>query len=164
MPPRQNLAQIMMELKREKILVSGCLAGLPCSHDGQGRLNKTVRRLVDDGAAVPVCPEQLAGLPSPREMAEIDGGDGTGVLDGKARVRSRPGKDLSAAFTKGAQETLKLARRHSCRMAVLKARSPSCGRGQIYNGSFRGRLKSGSGVTAALLMRAGIEVATDEEI
>ncbi len=148
-----------------KILVSGCLAGYRCSHDGGGRLSKKVRRLVDEGTAIPVCPEQMAGLTAPRETAEIDGaGGGAAVLGGEARARSRSGEDLSDIFIKGARRTLQLARKHSCRAAVLKARSPSCGRGQIYDGSFSGRLRAGSGVTAALLMRAGIEVLTDEEI
>ncbi len=152
------------ESRETKILVSRCLTGYPCSHDGKGRLNKKIRRMVDTGAAVPVCPEQLAGLPSPREAAEIEGAGGAAVLDGEGRALARTGKDLSGAFVAGAQKTLQIARQHGCLKAVLKARSPSCGRGQIYDGSFSGRLKGGSGVTAALLMRTGIEVVTDEEI
>ena len=148
----------------DKILVSACLAGLPCSHDGRARRSEAVAALVGSGATVPVCPEQLGGMPSPRETAEIAGGDGGGVIDGSARVVSRSGKDLTAAFKEGARQTLAVARRHGCRRAVLKARSPSCGHGRIYDGSFSGGIKPGDGVAAALLMRSGIEIVTEENL
>lgn len=148
----------------EKIIVSGCLAGMPCSHDGRDRLAENVGRLVKEGEALPICPEQLGGMGTPRETAEIIGGDGGDVLDGKARVISRSGTDLTAAFLEGAQRALEIARRSGCLKAVLKARSPSCGAGEIYDGSFSSCLKPGCGVTAALFMREGIEVTTDENL
>jgi len=119
--------------------------------------------MYEEGLAVPVCPEQLGGMATPRETCEIVDGDGEDVLDGKARVVTRSGRDVTAAFVEGAARTLAAARQHGCRLAILKARSPSCGVGVIYDGSFSGSLKPGSGVAAALLRRAGIEVITDEE-
>ena len=147
-----------------KIAVSGCSAGLPCSHDGGHRLSEPVRRLVAEGRAVLICPEQLGGMPAPREKAEIVGGDGGSVLDGDAAVLSGSGRDLTERFLEGARRSLEVARRHGCRLAVLKARSPSCGRGEIYDGSFSGARRPGDGVTAALFRRAGIRVLTDEEL
>jgi uncharacterized protein YbbK (DUF523 family) len=149
---------------KERILISGCSAGLPCSHDGRDRLDAGVRKILKSGAGLPACPEQLGGMPTPRETCEIVGGDGNSVLEGTARVVTRSGRDVTEYFLAGARHTLALARRHGCRKAVLKARSPSCGRGEIYDGSFSGMLKPGDGVTATLLMREGIEVVTDEEL
>ena len=147
----------------ERILISGCSAGLPVSHDGRGRLKEKVRALLESGAGVAVCPEQLGGMSTPRETCELTGGDGHGVLDGTARVVTRSGRDVTEGFLEGARRALEIARRHGCRRAVLKARSPSCGKGGIYDGSFSGSLNAGDGVTAALLSRKGIEVVSDEE-
>ncbi|MCL4309582.1 MAG: DUF523 domain-containing protein [Actinomycetota bacterium] len=153
----------MSQLLSGKMIVSGCTAGMPCSHDGRARLSEPVRRLVEDGRAIPVCPEQLSGMRTPRETAEIEGGDGADVLDGKASVVSKSGRDLTERFLEGARRALEIAQRHGCRQAILKARSPSCGRGEIYDGSFSGARRRGDGVTAALFQRAGIEVLSDEE-
>ncbi len=153
----------MTQLLSGKMIVSGCTAGLPCSHDGRARLSESVRSLVEDGRAIPVCPEQLSGMPTPRETAEIAGGDGADVLDGKATVASQSGRDLTERFLEGARRALEIAQRHGCRQAILKARSPSCGCGEIYDGSFSGARRRGDGVTAALFQRAGIEVLSDEE-
>ncbi|MBE0429471.1 MAG: DUF523 domain-containing protein [Thermoleophilia bacterium] len=146
-----------------KKLISGCSAGLPLSHDGKDRLVPGVRALLDSGTGIAACPEQLGGLPVPREICEIEDGDGFDVLDGTARVVTRSGVDVTSEFLRGARRMLEIARQHGCRKAVLKARSPSCGRGTIYDGSFSGRLKPGHGVAAALLLREGIEVLTDED-
>lgn len=147
----------------EKILVSGCSGGLPVSHDGKDRLMPSVAKLLESGVAVQVCPEQLGGLPIPRETCEIVGGDGGDVLDGRARVVTKSGWDVTEQFLEGARLTLKAAREHGCNKAVFKARSPSCGCGTIYDGTFSGGLKPGDGVAAALLKREGIEAMTDEE-
>lgn len=154
----------MNENAPKKILASGCSAGLPVSHDGRDRLAPAVKKLLEEGIAVPVCPEQLGGMSTPRETCEIVGGDGGDVLDGRARVVTRNGRDVTGEFLEGARRVLKIARRHGCRRAVLKARSPSCGHGTIYDGTFTGRLRPGDGVTAALLLREGIEVISDEEL
>lgn len=154
---------LLAESFPEKILVSGCSAGLPVSWDGNNRLKPAVKRLLDAGAAVAVCPEKLGGLPVPRETCEIIGGDGDDVLDGRARVLTKTGRDVTAEFLAGAEKTLAIARKNRCLRAILKARSPACGSGSIYDGSFSGAIKTGNGVTAALLNRHGINVTTDEE-
>lgn len=156
----------MKRLKRndEKILVSGCLAGLPCSHDARDRLYGKVKELVSEGKGIPACPEQLGGRSTPREATELAGGDGNDVIDGRARAVTKSGVDVTGEFLEGAERTLRLAKRHGCRKAILKARSPSCGSGKVYDGTFSGGLKDGDGVAAALLKREGIEVLTEEEI
>ncbi|MFC1577048.1 DUF523 domain-containing protein [Candidatus Omnitrophota bacterium] len=147
-----------------KILVSACLAGMSCSFDGKSRLNKHIKRLTDRGEAVAVCPELLGGLGAPRESSEIAGGDGSGVLAGSAKVLTGSGKDVSRKFIKGAGEALKVAKIYRSGLAILKSKSPSCGRGRIYDGRFRGRLKKGDGVAASLLSRNGITVISEKNL
>ena len=137
----------------EKILVSGCLAGFNCRYDGGNNLVPEIRQLVEDGLAVTACPEQLGGLPTPRIPSERVGN----------RVVNREGTDVTAEFKAGAEAALRIARENSCRTAILKSRSPSCGKGCIYNGQFTGELVPGNGVTADLLLQHGIEVLTEEE-
>jgi uncharacterized protein YbbK (DUF523 family) len=132
------------------IIVSACLAGYRCRYDGKTVPNDEIVALVKRGEAIPVCPEMLGGLPCPRTPSERS-------ADG-ARVLMRDGKDVTEAFERGALETLRLARLYECDRAVLKARSPSCGCGRIYDGSFSGTLRDGSGVTAELLMSSGVAV------
>lgn len=110
------------------------------------------------------CPEVDGGLGTPRPAAEIVGGDGHDVLDGKARVVTEGGRDVTAEYVRGAELALAAARAAGATTAILKSRSPSCGRGRIYDGSFTRTAVVGDGVTAALLQRNGIEVLTDEEI
>ena len=145
------------------IVVSACLAGRRCRFDGTGAFEDEVARLVAEGRAVLVCPEVDGGLGTPRPAAEIEGGDGSDVLAGHARVVTRDGTDVTDAYVKGAHSALAAAQRTGARAAILKARSPSCGRGQIYDGTFSSTLEIGDGVTAALLRSEGIEVFTDEE-
>lgn len=113
---------------------------------------------------IPVCPEQLGGLSTPRPPAEIVGGDGTDVLDGCASVITVEGEDKTREFLDGAHQTLEIAKSQNAAHAVLKSRSPSCGCGRIYNGTFTGELGDGEGVTAALLRRHGIQVMTEADI
>ncbi|MCK4452122.1 MAG: DUF523 domain-containing protein, partial [Anaerolineae bacterium] len=108
-------------------------------------------------------PEVAGGLPTPRPPAEIQGGDGGDVLEGRARVVNIEGKDVTAEFLAGARKALRVAQRWDIKEAILKARSPSCGVGPIYDGSFSGRLVEGDGVTAALLEREGIIVRNEDE-
>jgi uncharacterized protein YbbK (DUF523 family) len=136
------------------IIVSACLAGITCRYDGAAKPCEAVIRLVAEGQAVPLCPEQLGGLPTPRPPAEIIG----------SRVIRKDGVDVTAQFTRGALEALKLARLVGAKTAILKSRSPSCGFGKIYDGSFTGRLAEGSGLFAELCKQAGIDVKTEEEI
>ena len=113
---------------------------------------------------VPVCPEQLGGLSTPRPPAEIVGGDGADVLDGSASVITVDGEDKTSEFLGGAHQTLEIAKSHNAAHAVLKSKSPSCGCGQIYDGTFSGKLGAGDGVTAVLLRRHGISVMTEADI
>ena len=132
------------------IIVSACLAGYRCRYDGKTVPNEEIVALMKRGEAIPVCPEMLDGLPCPRIPSERSA-DGT-------RVVSRDGGDVTEAFRRGADETLRLARLYGCDRAILKARSPSCGCGLIYDGTFSGTLREGDGVTAALLRENGITV------
>ena len=131
------------------ILVSACLAGFRCRYDGKTTADESVIELVRSGEALPVCPEMLGGLPCPRIPCER-------IADG--RVVAADGTDRTEAFTSGAAEVLRLARLYGCDRAVLKARSPSCGKGRIYDGTFTGTLTDGDGVTAELLEKNGIAV------
>ena len=146
------------------IIVSACLAGINCKYDGGNNLVPEIRDLVAEGRAVPVCPEQLGGCPTPRVPVELVGVSGEDVLDGKGRAVDESGCDKSESFVKGAEETLKLARVVRADMAVLKERSPSCGSKFISGGSFTRRPRRGCGITAALLMRNGIKVISEEDI
>ncbi|MBL7183454.1 MAG: DUF523 domain-containing protein [Anaerolineae bacterium] len=145
------------------LLVSACLVGVSCQYDGGSCPNDQIQDLATQGGVLPFCPEVAGGLPTPRPPAEIQGGDGGDVLEGRARVVTIEGKDVTVQFLAGARKALRVAQRWGIKAAVLKARSPSCGVGQIYDGSFSGRLVEGDGVTAALLKREGIIVKSEEE-
>lgn len=145
-------------------MLSACLAGVPCTHAAEAKTRAWALQLVAEGRAVTVCPEVAGGLPIPRPEAEISGGDGDDVLDGAARVVSVDGEDVTANYLHGAQAARAAARRTGAAIAVLKARSPSCGCGAIYDGSFSGRTVDGDGVTAALLKREGLDVVSDEDV
>ena len=140
------------------VLVSACLTGKKCRYDGEGCFNRALMEKIEKKDMISVCPEYMARLPVPRTPAEISGGDGNDVLDGKARVYSKDGKDLTREFIDGAEAALALCLRHGVKEAFLKTQSPSCGVGTIYDGTFTGTLVDGTGVTAALLMRHGIGV------
>ena len=141
-------------MKKEPILVSACLLGVPCRYDGAAKPCAGVMALGERYRLIPVCPEQLGGLPTPRPASEIQ-------KDG--RVRNRAGADVTEAYRRGAAEALQLARANGCRLAVLKEKSPSCGHGRIYDGTFSGVLTDGDGVTAALLTACGIRVIGETE-
>ena len=137
-----------------RILCSACLLGARCRYDGQGKPTQRVIELLKDHQLVPVCPEQLGGLPTPRPPCEMQ-------EDG--RVRNKQGDDQSTEFTRGAEEALMLFKLTGCEAALLKARSPSCGKGMIYDGSFSGTLKPGNGVFTQKLVDEGIPVFTEED-
>ena len=136
------------------ILVSKCLAGEPCRYDGGDNLAPEIRALVEGGEAIAVCPEVLGGLPTPRTPSEIQS-------DG--RVCSKQGEDVTEAFLRGAECAMEICRENDCTAAILKARSPSCGKSVIYDGSFTGTRVAGNGVFAQMLLDAGIPVVTEEE-
>lgn len=150
-----------------KILVSRCLLGEACRYDGRAAVSIR-QKLLDAGFSesdiVPVCPETDAGLKTPRLPCEIVGGSAADVLAGRARVVDLEGNDRSAAYTAGASMALSAARREGALYAVLKARSPSCGSGTVYDGTFSGRLIPGRGVAAEALRAEGISVFSEEEL
>lgn len=144
------------------IVISSCLAGLSTRYDGKDNYREEFADLLRRGQAVLVCPEQLGGLPTPRPPAEIVGGNGADVLDGRAKVMTASGEDVTEAFIRGAEQTLLTARTVQASCAILKESSPSCGGLKIYDGTFRHTKQPGFGVTAALLRRHGIEVYSEE--
>ena len=144
------------------ILVSACLAGFDVKYNGSHNLNEKIKKWFNEKKAIPICPEVLGGLSIPREPAEIVGGEGEDVLDGHAKVITNNGIDVTEQFIKGANETLKIALDLNATMVILKERSPSCGSSMIYSGEFNGNKKRGTGVTAALLKRNGIQVLSEE--
>ncbi|MDD5342516.1 MAG: DUF523 domain-containing protein [Patescibacteria group bacterium] len=144
-------------------LVSACLLGAKCRYSGQAKSDNRMVELDKKEELVPVCPEQLAGLPTPREPVEIQGG-GEAVLAGRGRVVTKSGRDVTQEFIKGAQETLKVAKIFEAKEAILKQKSPSCGCGKIYDGTFSGQLTKGDGVTTALLKQNGIRCVSEEDI
>jgi uncharacterized protein YbbK (DUF523 family) len=145
------------------IVVSACLAGLPVRYNGLSSLEKKIHKLVSENKAVTACPELLGGLATPREPAEIVGGIGEDVLDGKAKVIDNAGTDVTDAFVRGAYETLAIVKKIQATVVVLKENSPSCGSGKIYDGTFTGEKVKGHGVTAALLMRNGVRVISETQ-
>jgi uncharacterized protein YbbK (DUF523 family) len=149
-----------------KLLVSACLLGQKVRYDGSDKEQRDalLNELIAQNRVVAICPEVAGGLSVPRLPAEIQNGNGAAVLDGQARLLDSSGKDVTAEFISGARQALALAQQHNIRAAILKARSPSCGNAQIYDGNFNKRLIDGSGVTAALLERHGIKVFNEDEI
>ena len=149
----------------QKLLVSRCLLGHRVRYDGgaSGPYGQ-LARWQDEGRIIALCPEVAGGLPTPRAPAEIPGGQGLDVLNGKAPVITSEGEDVTAAFMDGAQQALALVNRHGIRIAILKANSPSCGNVQTYDGSFSGVKVEGQGVTAALLAGAGVQVFSELQL
>lgn len=135
-------------------LCSACLLGIKCRYDGKSKLNKKVIKLSKKEILIPVCPEQLGGLPTPREPAEQKG----------KKVITKSGKDVTKFFVDGAEQVLKLAKLFGIKGAILKQRSPSCGCGQIYDGTFSGAVIQGNGVTTKLLKKNGIKVISEEDL
>ena len=136
------------------ILISACLLGCACRYDGQSKPCPAAQELARRGLAVPVCPEQLGGLSTPRRPSERRDG----------RVVMNDGRDVTAEYRRGAEETLRLAKLYGCTAAVLKERSPSCGSGRIYDGTFTGTLTDGDGVTAEVLKENGVTVYGESEL
>lgn len=150
----------------ERILVSSCLAGRPVRYDGAAKPveDDLFERWRSEGRLVPFCPEVSGGLPVPRPPAEIVGGDGADVLDGKARILTDTGDDVTDRFLQGARLALETAQRTGARVALLKEGSPSCGTHRIYDGTFTATKRPGTGVTTALLQRAGIKVFNENDL
>lgn len=141
----------------EKYIVSSCLAGISCRYNCSHKNSEYVNNLIKDGKAIPICPEQIAGLPTPREACECL------MIDGKIKVISKSGKDYTDYFYKGAKMTLEFAKKYDIRKAILQKNSPSCGI-KTYDGTFSGTLANYSGITAKMLMDNDIEVISSEEL
>ena len=137
-----------------RLLISACLLGCRCRYDGASKAQPWAAELAARYELVPVCPEQLGGLPTPREPSERRAD----------AVVTKSGADVTAQFRRGAEQALHLARLYGCKAAVLKERSPSCGSGEVYDGTFSGRLTPGDGVTAALLKANGIAVYGESDL
>jgi len=139
-------------------LISACLLGVKCRWDGSDCRNDKVMNLSKKEILLPVCPEQLGGLPTPRACQVIQGGSGKDVLDKKAKVINQNGNDVTEQFIKGAKETLKIAQLFQIKEFIGKSFSPSCSCSKIYDGIFSEKIRNGRGITAELLMRNGIRI------
>lgn len=135
---------------KEKVLISACLLGVNCKYDGNNNYDETLFKSLNKYELIPVCPEVWGGLTTPRYPSEIS----------ENKVINNHGEDVTINFRKGAQETLELAKKLGVKKAILKAKSPSCGNGKIYDGTFTGKLIDGDGITTRLLKENGIEVIT----
>ena len=141
-------------MKKEKILVSACFLHEGYKYDGGANINEKIIGLAEKYEFVLICPEVFGGLSTPRLPSEI--------VDDK--VLNEIGEDVTEAFVSGAHEAMELAIKHGCKKAILKAKSPSCGKGLIYDGSFSHTIIEGDGIAAKLLMENGITVYTENEI
>ena len=139
---------------KEKILVSACLLGVDCKYSGGNNYNEKVLKYLKDYEVIPVCPEIMGGLSTPRPPSERI----------HNKVISNQNIDVTNEYTKGANETLKLAKLFNIKKALLKAKSPSCGKGTIYDGTFTGTLVEGNGVTVELLEKHDIKVITEQDL
>lgn len=149
------------------ILVSACLLNHPVRYKGDGNPCPLLLEMLPKGKGeeiLPFCPEVSGALPTPRPPAEIQGGSGADVLQGKAKVVNKEGQDVTTAFIEGAQKCAQLCMEKGITVAILKQRSPSCGSKAIYDGSFSGRIVAGRGVTAALLTNMGIKIYGEEDV
>lgn len=135
-------------------LCSACLLGVKCRYDGKDKKDQRIIDLAKQKTLIPICPEQLGGLTTPREPTEIKNG----------RVITSSGEDLTESFQRGAEETLNIVKLFDIKEAILKTKSPSCGYGQIYDGTFSGNLIEGKGITARLLEKNGVKITTEEEL
>lgn len=138
----------MNSVNKEKILVSSCLLGLNCRYDGGNNYSKEVEEFLKNYEVIPICPEIMGGLPTPRTPSERQAD----------RVINKDGKDVTEQYEKGARECLFLAQKYDVKKALLKLRSPSCGSKEIYDGTFSHTIIEGDGVTAELFKKNGIEV------
>ena len=135
------------------ILVSACLCGINCKYNGKNNYNEKIFNLVKEGIAIPICPEQLGGLSTPRIPSEIKNG----------KVINKEGIDVTDNFIKGANEVLNLCKKLNINKVILKSKSPSCGKGKIYSGNFDGELVNGNGILTEILLKNNIEVINSDE-
>lgn len=141
-------------MTKEKILVSACLAGVNCKYNGKNNENQKIIELIKENDVILICPEQLGGLKTPRTPAEIQ----------NKKVITKDNIDVTKEYQKGAEEVLKLAKQFNIKKAILKSKSPSCGKGKVYDGTFSNILIEGNGITTELLQKNGIEVISSDEL
>lgn len=139
---------------KERILVSACLLGVNCKYNGSNNENQAVINYIKDKEAIIICPEIMGGLCTPRDPSEVLGN----------KVITNNNKDVTENFSRGAQETLKLAKLFDCHKAILKSKSPSCGSNKIYDGTFTGTIIDSDGITASLLKKHNITIITEKDI
>lgn len=142
--------------------ISACLGGIACRYDGGSNEITALKKLVETGQAVMICPEVLGGLPTPRHPAEIRGGDGFDVWLDQAKVMDNAGNDVTEAFKQGAIKAFEEMQKQGITGLVLKERSPSCGSSLIYDGSFSGTRIKGVGVATAYFIQQGLPVYSEE--
>ncbi|MBT3395454.1 DUF523 domain-containing protein [archaeon] len=135
-------------------IVSACLAGIECRWDGKSKPCQKVIDLVKTGKAIPICPEELGGLATPREPSEQKNN----------KILTKSGKDLTQEFESGAEKALRIAKLNNCTKAILKSKSPSCGSKKIYDGTFSNKLIEGEGIFTKILRQNGIKVLNEDEI
>ena len=140
-------------MKKERILVSACLLGINCKYDGNNNKNEKLIEYLKDKEIIPICPEQLGGLKTPRVPSEIVGD----------KVLTKDRQDVTKEYQKGAEESLYIAKLLGVKKAILKSKSPSCGNKKIYDGTFSKKAITGSGITAKLLKENGIEVFNEKD-
>lgn len=143
-----------MNSEKETVLISACLMGCNTRYSGDGKQLAELDALMEKYHLVPVCPEQLGGLTTPRLPSEQQDG----------RVVNNAGTDVTEQFTRGACEAVRLAKLYGCRLAILKERSPSCGFGTIYDGTFSGHFRAGNGVAADMLAKEGVKIVGESRI
>ncbi len=146
------------ERKKEIYVVSACLLGENCKYNGGNNLTSEVVEFLKDKTYITICPETYGGLPAPRDPSEIV------ITDGITKVLAKNGTDVTAEFVKGAQISAKKAKENGCTHAILKARSPSCGVGKIYDGTFSGTITDKNGIAAKMLREMGIICITEEDL
>ena len=139
-------------------LVSACLCGINCKYNGKNNYNEKIFNMVKQGKAIPICPEQLGGLTTPRNPAEIK------IINKQKHVIDNIGNDVTKQFIKGAEEVIKLAKELGINKIILQPKSPSCGVGKIYNGNFEGKLIDGNGILAELCKKECIETINVEDL
>ena len=139
------------------ILVSSCLLGINCKYNGKNNYNEKIEKILENNKVLPLCAEQLGGLPTPRIPSEIK------IINGEKKVFNKLGEDVTENFYKGAEEVLKMVKKFNIKKAILKEKSPSCGKGKIYSGNFDETLVDGNGILTDLLIQNGVEVYTLEE-
>ena len=137
-----------------KIMVSACLLGENCKYNGGNNLSKKVMKFIEGHEVIPVCPEVMGGLPTPRVPSEIVNGV----------VTMTDGRNVDEEFRKGAQIGLDLAKKNNVDLVILQSRSPSCGVNTVYNGEFTNTKVNGSGITAGLFKKKGIKVITEKDV